>query len=122
MTARLLAHIMSGLYLATLLGWSVIIMWGKERAWRALAGRAQRGDWVAAAMVLLGVALVAAMLLYLTGTMTEFRRGMVLVGVAAAPIVIMFSYSHAASDGHKRAVTWCFAAVLGLAFVAGAIV
>lgn len=116
------AALTNGLQTTALIGWAVIVVWGKARAWRALAGRAERGDWVAVAMVLLGLVIATAMLLYLTGTMTPFRRAMVLVGITATPVLIILGYSASAQEGHKRAVVRSIVALLGLSFVAGTMV
>lgn len=120
MTDALLSQILSGMRMVVLVGWTIIVIWGWGRAWRALTGRARRGDWVACAVVLLGVTLVLAMALYLGRWMTPAWMVAILFQITIAAGVIIVSHSKETPEGHKRAVAVSHAAIILLSFCAGA--
>ncbi len=105
---QLSSHILSGLNLSAVIGWSLITLWALPNYARAVAGRASREDWIMTAIGTVGIATViyqARVLLKVVTMRTDYcaQTGLILMNCAA---LIVFLTVHLAKtpEGHKRAL------------------
>lgn len=115
--------IMSGMHLASLVLWSIIIIWALPSYRRCILGRAGTDDWKQTAFGAIGLATIIYKLRIIADIVpirTDYWGGVaLLLSNLAAVLVIVFVHLERTPEGHKRALLISHLGIVSLCMVGG---
>jgi len=116
-------ELVAALRLAVLVGWSIIALWALPSLGRALDARDRDGDWPQVALAIVGVSLVGFQVNVLSGSVpprSDYWSAVFLLGLAlGAAVVIYLVHLPRTPAAHKRALVWSNLGILALCLLGG---
>lgn len=116
-------ELISGLRMAVLILWSIILLWGQPAYRRCLWGSAVGNDWLQSALGAAGFAIIGFQLRSFLTNIAErgdyWTACFLFLSAIAAIIVLVNIHWTKAPEVHRRAILWTHAGIVLLCLVGG---